>query len=85
MVDVKVTAAVGSRTVKLEDINDPRVRAGLQGAATQVATLLAAVKCPTHHKGPTDVRIHFDRNGAADLKYDSCCPALAEKIGEALG
>jgi hypothetical protein len=85
MVDVKVTATVGNRTVKLEDIGDSRVRAGLQGAATQVATKLATVKCPTHKRGPTDVRIHFDRTGAADLKYDSCCPTLAEKIGQALG
>jgi hypothetical protein len=85
MVDVKVTAAVGTRTVRLEDISDSRVRAGLQSAVTQVATRLATVKCPTHKKGPTDVRIHFDRNGAADLKYDSCCPLLAEAIGRALG
>jgi hypothetical protein len=85
MVHVKVTATVGTRTVPIEDIADARVRTGLQGAANQVAATLSKVKCPTHKKGPTDVRMHFDRNGAADLKYDSCCPLLAEQIGRALG
>jgi hypothetical protein len=85
MIDVKVTAVMGTRTVKLEDITDPRVRAGLKGAADQVASKLATVKCTEHKRGPTDVRIHFDKSGGADLKYDSCCPALVEKIGQALG
>ena len=83
--DVKVTVSMGARTVKLEDVTDSRIRSALQGAAKQVATKLARVKCPTHDRGPVDVRIHFDKNGAADLKYDSCCAALGAKVGEALG
>jgi len=83
--DVKVTVAMGARTVKIEDVSDPRVRTALQGAARQVAAKLAGVTCPTHQRGPTDVRIHFDRSGAADLKYDSCCSTLGDKVGQALG
>ncbi len=85
MVDVKVTVAVGARVVRVEDVGDPRVRTALQGAGRDVAAKLAKVRCPTHDKGPTNVRIHFDRSGAADLKYDSCCAALGEKVGQALG
>jgi hypothetical protein len=85
MIGVKVTVTVGSRTVPLEDVGDARVRTALQGAAKQVAAKLAKVRCPAHDKPPRDVRIHFDRNGAADLKYDSCCALLGAKVGEALG
>jgi hypothetical protein len=83
--DVKVTVTLGNRTVSLDSVSDTRIRTALGAAAKQVAGKLATVKCPTHHRGPTDVRIHFDRNGAADLKYDSCCAALGEKVGAALG
>src|SRR5438046_1037899 len=84
-IDVKVTVTLGSRTVKLDDVSDSRIRTAFGGAAQQVAAKLATVTCPVHHKGPTDVRIHFDRNGAADLKYDSCCADLGAKVGAALG
>ena len=47
MVDVKVTVAVGKRTVPLEEVGDSRVRSALQSAARQVATKLASVRCPT--------------------------------------
>ena len=83
--EVKVTVTVGRKTVPVEDVGDSRVRSALQTAARQVAAKLASVRCPTHDRGPKDVRIHFDKNGAADLKYDSCCPALGEKVGQALG
>ncbi len=82
---VKVTVAMGARTVALEDVTDSRIRVALQSAAKQVAETLAAVRCPTHRRGPTDIRIHFDKSGAADLKYDSCCAALGESVGKALG
>jgi hypothetical protein len=85
MLHVKVTVAVGSRAVPLEEVSDTRVRTALQGAAKQVAEKLANVRCATHARGPTDIRIHFDKSGAADLKYDSCCAALGEKVGQALG
>ena len=83
--DVKVTVTVGRKTVPVEEVGDSRVRSALQTAARQVAAKLASVRCPTHDRAPKDVRIHFDKNGAADLKYDSCCPALGEKVGQALG
>jgi hypothetical protein len=85
MASVKVTVTVGSRTVPIEDVGDPRIRTAFQAAAKQVAEKLAGVRCPMHKKGPSDVRIHFDRKGAADLKYDSCCEVLGKKVGEALG
>ena len=85
MVHVKVTVAVGARTVPIEEVGDPRVRSALQGAARQVAEKLGKIHCPTHKRGPTDIRIHFDKSGAADLKYDSCCASLGEKVGQALG
>jgi hypothetical protein len=85
MLPVKVTVAVGSKTVPLDQVSDSRIRTAFQGAARQVAEALAKVQCPTHKRGPSDVRLHFDKSGAADLKYDSCCAALGEKIGKALG
>jgi hypothetical protein len=85
MLHVKVTVSLGARTVPIEDVSDTRVRTAFQGAARQVAEKLGKVVCPTHKRGPTDVRIHFDKTGAADLKYDSCCASLGETIGKALG
>jgi hypothetical protein len=85
MARVKVTVALGSRSVPIEDVGDARVRTAFQAAARQVGEKLAKVQCPTHKRGATDIRIHFDRSGAADLKYDSCCALLGEKIGQALG
>jgi hypothetical protein len=83
--DVKVTVALGARTVRIEDVSDARVRTAFQGAAKQVAAQLSGIKCPMHERAAANVRIHFDRNGAADLKYDSCCAQLGEMIGKALG
>ena len=85
MAHVKVTVAVGSKTVPIDEVSDRRVRSALGDAARQVAEKLAKVQCPTHKRGPTDIRIHFDKTGAADLKYDSCCAALGDKVGQALG
>jgi hypothetical protein len=85
MAPVKVTVAVGARRVPIEEVTDSRVRVALQGAAKQVADKLAAVRCPTHQRAPADIRIHFDKSGQADLKYDSCCATLGEKVGQALG
>ena len=42
---VKVTVAVGARTVKIEDVSDARVRTALQGAANALrSTFAVAVK-----------------------------------------
>ena len=85
MVHVKITVAVGARTVPIDEVGDRRVQTALGDAARQVAEKLAKVQCPTHKRAPTDIRIHFDKTGAADLKYDSCCAVLGEKVGQALG
>ncbi len=83
--DIKVTVAVGTRTVPLEQVTDSRIATGLRGAAMEVGKRLEKVRCPEHHQTATKVRLHFDKNGAADLKYESCCEKLGKKIGEALG
>jgi hypothetical protein len=80
MLPVRVTVVVGRKTMALDDVRDARVASALRQAAKDVGTRLATAKCPAHGKGPSDVRLHFDASGAADLKYESCC----EKLGEAV-
>lgn len=80
MIPVRVTVAVGRKVMGLDEVRDPRVQSALRQAASDVGARLSAAKCPTHGKGPTDVRLHFDASGAGDLKYESCC----EKLGEAI-
>jgi hypothetical protein len=80
MVSVKVTVAVGRKTMALEDVQNQKVVSALRQAARDVGMRLASAKCPTHDQGPTNVRLHFDSSGAGDLKYESCC----EKLGEAI-
>lgn len=84
MVSVRVTVAVGRKTVSIDEVRDPRVASALRQAAKDVGTRLASAKCPTHGKGPTDVRLHFDAAGAGDLKYESCCEKLGETIAKLL-
>ena len=81
---VKVTVTVRGRAVPLEQINDPRISAPFLAMARQVAASLEPIRCPDHGTGATDVRIHVDARGAADLKYESCCPKLGALISEAL-
>ena len=85
MLSVRVSVAVGSRTVPLEQVTDPRISSALRSAAQDVAKKLGGVRCPVHQRTATDVRIHFDSRGSADLKYDSCCEELGRRIGAALG
>ena len=82
MVPVRVTVAVGRKVMALEDVRDPRVSGALKEAARNVGSQLAKAKCPTHGKGPTDVRLHFDAAGNGDLKYESCCEKLGETISK---
>jgi hypothetical protein len=84
MISVHVTVAVGRKTMALDDVKDPRVVTALRQAAKDVGTRLTNVKCPTHGKGPTDVRLHFDAGGNGDLKYESCCEKLGEAIAKVL-
>jgi hypothetical protein len=84
MLPVRVTVAVGRKTVALDDVKDPRVVSALRQAAKDVGARLSTAKCPAHGKGPTDVRLHFDASGAGDLKYESCCEKLGETIAKLL-
>lgn len=80
MIPVRVTVAVGRKTVALEDVQNQKVVSALRQAARDVGVRLASAKCPTHEKGPSNVRLHFDAAGAGDLKYDSCCEELGKMI-----
>ena len=83
--DVKVTVTMGGRAIAVDDVKDSRIAGGLRSAGKDVGQKLEKVKCPVHAKGPTNVRLHFDARGAADLKYDSCCEALGAAVSKALG
>ena len=85
MIAVHVTVAMGSRKDPLEQVNDSRIRSALEAAARDVASKIDRVRCAEHKRGALNVRLHFDKNGAADLQYDSCCAKLGELIGKALG
>jgi hypothetical protein len=85
MVDVKVTVQVGSKKVSVEDLTDKRIASQLRATGREVGQKIGAITCPTHQQAAKNVRIHFDKSGAADLQYDSCCDALGQKISQALG
>lgn len=82
MVPVRVTVAVGRKVMALDEVRDPRVSGALKEAARNIGAQLAKAKCPTHGKGPTDVRLHFDAAGNGDLKYESCCEELGKAISK---
>lgn len=82
MISVRVTVAVGRKTMPLEEVKDQRIVTALRQAARDLGTRLANAKCPTHGKGPTDVRLHFDAGGNGDLKYESCCEELGKAISK---
>jgi hypothetical protein len=82
MLPVRVTVAVGRKVVALDAVKDPRVATALEKAARDLGKRLEAATCPTHGRGPTDVRLHFDASGAGDLKYDSCCAKLGEVVSK---
>ena len=82
MLPVRVTVAVGRKTVPIDEVKDARVVSALRQAAKDVGTRLATATCPTHGKGPTEVRLHFDAAGAGDLKYESCCAELGKEISK---
>lgn len=85
MLPVRVTLTLGSRTVPIEEVTDGRIAGPMRAAAQDVARRLAVIRCPVHHKTATDVRVHFDQRGAADLRYESCCAKLGERISKAFG
>jgi hypothetical protein len=85
MLPVRVSVDVGSKTLPLEKVTDARISTALRSAAQNVAQKLSAIRCPVHHVTASNVRLHFDSRGSADLQYDSCCAKLGDKIGKALG
>ena len=82
MISVRVTVAVGRKTMALEDVQNQKVVSALRQAARDVGVRLEQAKCPVHEQGPTNVRLHFDSAGAGDLKYESCCEKLGEQISK---
>jgi hypothetical protein len=84
MVSVRVTVAMGKKTVSIDEVRDQRIVTALRQASRDIGVKLSHVKCPVHGKAPTDIRLHFDAGYNADLKYESCCEKLGEAVGKAL-
>lgn len=82
MIPVRVTVAVGRKTVPIEEVQNQKVVSALRQAARDVGARLAQVRCPTHDTGPTNVRLHIGSSGAGDLKYESCCEELGKAISK---
>ena len=85
MLHVRVTMSIKGRDVSAEEVKDATVGAALKKAGRDMGAKLEPLTCPEHGRGATNVRMHFDRHGAGDLKYDSCCEKLGQVIGKALG
>jgi hypothetical protein len=84
-VSVSVTVTIGSRTIPLEQVTDARISTALRAAGQDIGRRLETLRCPVHQKTASNIRVHFDTRGNADLKYDSCCAELGAHIGKALG
>jgi hypothetical protein len=80
----RITVTIGARTVPIEQVTDARIATALRAAGQDVGRRIDAIRCPVHRRTATNVRIHFDARGNADLQYDSCCEKLGKRIGEAL-
>lgn len=85
MLSVRVTVAIAGKTVPVEELADPRLAGALRSAGQDVAQRLGGIRCSVHHRTATNVRVHFDARGNADLQYESCCETLGSQIGKALG
>jgi hypothetical protein len=82
---MRITVSVGARAIPIEQLADARLAAALRSAGQDVARRVERVVCPVHRKCATNVRVHFDQGGGANLQYDSCCAELGERIGVVLG
>jgi hypothetical protein len=82
---VRITVTVGARTLPIDQVTDRRIATAFRAAGEDVGRRLQGILCPVHAKAATNVRVHFDARGAADLQYDSCCAKLGESVGRALG
>jgi hypothetical protein len=85
MLPVRITVTVGGRRVSIDGLADARLASALRSAGQEVARRLAAIQCPVHHKTASDLRVHFDAQGSANLQYESCCPKLGHRIATELG
>ena len=85
MLAVKVTVAMGKRTVDVDEVRDKRIAGPMKAAGRDLGKKLETIECPSHHKTASNVHIHFDARGSAHLKYESCCEELGKAIGTALG
>ena len=82
---IRITVTIGARTMPVDLVTDQRIAKAFRAAGLDVGRRVDAIKCPVHDRSATQVRVHFDAKGNADLQYDSCCPKLGEAIGKALG
>jgi len=85
MIDVAVLLTIQGRDVPASKVPDKSVAAALHKMGSEVARKLDSVRCKKHDQGPTNVRVIVDASGNADLKYESCCKALVDAIGRAMG
>jgi hypothetical protein len=83
--EVRVTMDIHGKPVAAADVKDKGVGQALAQMGRDIGAKLAGVKCPEHHQGPTEVRVHVGRGGNADLRYESCCSKLRDVVGQALG
>jgi hypothetical protein len=82
---IRITVTIGNRTLPVDQVTDHRIASAFRAAGNDVGRRVGAVLCPEHRKAATNVRVHFDSKGGADLQYDSCCQKLGDAIGQALG
>jgi hypothetical protein len=81
---VKITVTVGARTLPIGEVRDARIATAFSAAGRDLGGKLAKITCTEHGRTASNVRIHFDARGNADLQYDSCCAALGKKIQSSL-
>lgn len=84
MLPVKVTLWIRGRgDVPVEQVPDKKLATSLAKMGEDLGRSLAGVKCPTHGKGPTQVRVAIGSSGDADLRYESCCQELVAAVQKA--
>jgi phosphotransferase system IIA component len=83
--NVRITVSLRGRTVPIEQVTDRRISDAFLQAGRQVSSKLDRIRCPVHGQTASNVRLHFDASGGADLQYDSCCEQLGKAIGREMG
>ena len=82
---VSVFVTLRGRLVPIDQVSDKRMVASFRQAGVELGNKLDTIHCPTHQRGPKDVRLQFSERGEAELKYDSCCDELPKAVQKALG